>query len=108
MATQSSSIDIRLIPQNQYVTPTTGSTVTVNSNGYVRLLIDPAGSLLALTVALPSSPTDGDKVEICSTQAITTLTISGGTVIGTLTTMAIGTFAHYIFNGTAAKWFRIG
>ena len=106
MATK--SIDERLIPIVQYATPTTGSTVTVGTTGYIQLVINPAGSLLALTVALPGSPQNGDVLELCSSQAITTLTMSGGTVIGALTTMAIGTFASYIFNSTAGQWFRNG
>lgn len=101
-------INDRLIPQKQYATPTTGSTVTVNSNGYVKLRLNPAGSLLALTIALPGSPTDGDVVEVASTQAITTVTMSGGTVVGPLTTAAIGTFAKYEFVTDSSNWFRVG
>lgn len=106
MATK--TIDERLIPAVQYTTPTTGSTVTVNSSGHVRLLINPAGSLLALTITLPSGPSDGDRVDIGSTQAVTTLTMNGGTIVGPLSTMAIATFASYVYSATAASWFRIG
>lgn len=106
MSTQ--TIDQRLIPTKQYATPTTGSTVNINTNGYVRLRLNPAGSLLALTLALPSSPSDGDTVEIASTQAVTTLTMSGGTIIGALTTLVVGTFAVYEFNSDSSQWFRTG
>lgn len=108
MAIDTSTISVRLIPVKQYVTPTTGSTVTVNSNGCVRLRINPAGSLLALTVTLPSSPQDGDMTEIASTQVITGLTMSVGTIIGPLTTMAVGTFAKYEYNSDSSQWFRVG
>jgi hypothetical protein len=102
------TLNSRLVPTIQYVTPSTGGTVTVNTNGWVQLLINPSGSLLALTIALPGSPSDGDIVQLCSSQAVTTLTMSGGTVIGPLTTLAIGTFATYIYSSTASVWFRIG
>ena len=72
------NIDSRQVGSVQYVTPTTGATVTVNATGKVALLINPAGTLLALTVALPGSPSDGDVVTISSSQIITGLTISEG------------------------------
>lgn len=106
MATKTT--DERLIPAVQYTTPTTGATITVNTTGHVRLIINPAGSLLALTVALPGSPSDGDILEMCSSQVVTTLTMNGGTIIGPLTSLAVATFAAYIFNSTAGQWFRIG
>lgn len=80
----------------------------MNTNGYTKLLINPAGTLVALTVTFPGSPQDMDLIEVSSTQAITTLTMNGGTIIGPLTTMAIGTFAQYIFNSDSSSWFRIG
>lgn len=102
------TINARLVPQVQYTTPTTGSTINVNTNGYVRLLINPSGSLLALTVALPASPSDGDILELCSSQIVTGLTMSGGTIIGALTSMAVATFAAYCYSASASSWFRIG
>lgn len=101
------TISDRLVPIKQYVTPTTGSTVTVNSTGFIKLKINPAGTLLALTIALPGSPTDGDVVNVSSTQAITTLTMSGGTIVGPLTTMAIGSFAEYEYVSDSSSWFRV-
>lgn len=92
----------------QYVTPTTGSTVTVNGNGYVSLFLNPAGSLLALTVTLPGSPTDQDCVDVHSSQAITTLTMNGGTIVGALTTAVIGTFASYRYYSDSSSWVRVG
>ena len=103
-----STLDTRLIPSIQYTTPLTGGTINVNAGGYVKLLINPAGSLLALTIALPAAPSNGDVLELASSQAITTLTMSGGTIVGPLTAMAIGTFASYVFSTDADEWFRIG
>lgn len=103
-----STIDTRLIPTVQYTTPATGATVTAADSGNVHLLVNPAGTLLALTIAFNASPTDGDILTLGSSQAVTTLTMSGGTVIGALTTLAIASFARYMYNATASKWFRIG
>lgn len=102
------TIDQRLIPQKQYATPATGGTVTVNSNGYVRLFINPASTLATLTITLPGSPSDSDKVELSSSQIVTGLTMNGGTIIGALTTMGVGTFATYTYNSDSSSWFRAG
>jgi hypothetical protein len=106
--TTTSTLDSRLIPVVQYTTPTTGNTITLNSNGHTKLLINPAGTLLALTVTLPSSPSDGDIVSLASSQIVTGLTMNGGTIIGALTALAVATFASYLYSGDASKWFRIG
>lgn len=90
----------------QYAIPTTGQTVTCTGGRIARLLIDPAGTLLALTIALPSSPTDGDEQSIASSQVLTGVTITG-TITGTLTTLAAGAFATFKWNAASSKWFRI-
>jgi hypothetical protein len=91
-----------------YVTPTTGSTITLSQSRHQKLIINPSGTLLALTVALPSSPNDGDVVNIASSQIITTFTLSNATIVGALTTLAVATFASYMYSATASKWFRVG
>lgn len=97
-----------LPPSVQYTTPTTGSTVNASVGSNVFLLINPAGTLVALTLALNGSPVNGDLLTISSTQIITGLTMSGGTIIGALTTMAVATFARYMYSSDASKWFRVG
>lgn len=101
-----STLNIRLIPSVQYAVPTTGGTVNVNNNGTVKLLLNPTGSLLALTVNLPSAPENGDSVTLASSQIVTTLSMTGGTIIGPLTSLAVGTFVSYIFNSDSGQWFR--
>jgi hypothetical protein len=64
-------------------TPTTGTTVTCKTGvGMLLHVIEPAGTLAALTVALPSFPKGGNKVVIVTTQAVSALTFSNGTVSG--------------------------
>ena len=104
----SSTISTRLISTTQYTTPSTGTTVTANDTGNNTVIINPSGTLLALTLALNGSPVDGDKINIAASQIVTTFTISGGTIIGTLTTLAVATFASYLYNASASKWFRVG
>lgn len=91
----------------QYVTPSTGDTVTITGSGRTILLINPSITLTTLTLILPSSPSDADIVEIGTSQIITTMTVTG-TIVGTLSTMALAGFASFCYNATASKWFRIG
>lgn len=85
--------------------PTTGQTVTLTRARMVLGLINPAGTLAALTVVLPASSKDGDICTISTSQIITALTITG-TIVGTLTTLALGGTATFIYSGTSSKWFR--
>lgn len=107
MAT-SSTIDQRLIPAVQYSAPTTGSTVTVNSSGNVKLLLNPAGTLATLTVTFPSSPSDGDMVQVGCSQIVTALTMNGGTIIGALGSFAVGGAGTWVFSATGSNWIKTG
>lgn len=100
------SSSLSAVVTTQYVQPTTGQTVTANV-GVNALLIDPVGTLVALTVTLPPSPVEGQSFMIGCSQIITTLTITG-TIVGTLTTLAVGGFARFCYSATASKWFRVG
>lgn len=90
----------------QYAAPTTGQTVTANA-GVRILFINPAGTLATLTVVLPASPVEGQDFIVCASQILTALTITG-TIVGTLTTLALGGFARFVYSTDAAKWFRAG
>lgn len=90
----------------QAVTPTTGQTIVVAA-GTTALLINPAGTLAALTVTLPASPVDGQTITIATSQIITALTVNG-TKVGALTTLALGGYAYYVYGADGAKWFRCG
>lgn len=60
-------------------TPTTGQTVTLPDQiGDMIAYITPAGTLVALTIALPSdaATVTGQVIRVFVTQAITTLTIT--------------------------------
>lgn len=98
----------RLIPQVQYAAPTVGQTVTINSNGHVQLLVNPAGTLATLTITFPSTPSDGDMIEMGCSQIVTALTMNGGTIIGSLAALAVGGGGTWIFSATASSWIKIG
>ena len=102
------TVDTRLVPVKQYVAPVTGATVAVNTDGYINLLINPAGTLATLTITVPASPTDGDRVRIGATQIVTALTMNGGTIVGALVSLAVGGFATYVYNSDSVKWLRVG
>ena len=67
----------------------TGSVITMQTN---QLVVNPTGTLAALTVNLPLNPVDGTLAEITSTQILTSLTVNANTgdsvvagVLGTVT-----------------------
>lgn len=91
----------------QHVAPATGATVNI-STGKTVLAVDPAGTLATLTINLPSNPGDGKRVKIAASQVITSLTLGNGTIVGAVTSLALGGFAQFVFVGAASKWFRCG
>lgn len=88
--------------------PESGGTVNLTRADKVYALLDPAGTLATLTVNLPSSPLDGDEVTLSTSQILTALTVGNGTIVGTLTTLALGGFAKFVYNTASSKWFRCG
>ena len=93
----------------QYSVPTTGATVTILAAD-AWLIVTPAGTLAALTVALPSVKNAGQEVLVVSSQIITALTLSGSgtTVIGAPTAMTAGGFFRMKYDAVLAVWFRVG
>lgn len=94
------------VVRTQYEAPAAGATVNANAGTEV-LFLNPAGTLATLTVALPPSPVEGQDFTLATSQVITTLTLTGS-IVGTLTTLALGGFARFVYSSAAAKWFRCG
>lgn len=82
--------------------PTTGGTVNVLNNQ--TNIINPAGSLLTLTINLPSSPANNDKIYIKFTQAITTLNYTGGTVADNAP-VGLGTLVYLTYDSGTTTWY---
>jgi hypothetical protein len=100
-------ISARFVQKQQYTTPNTGDTITVESTGYILLIIDPSGTLATLTVSLPPAPVDGDRIQICSTQVITALTVDGGTIVGAPASLGVGGNVTFFYNNDSVKWITI-
>lgn len=102
---QNLSVD-RLV--TQYAAPTaTGFSVTIAQRN-THLILTPSAGYAAGTIVLPANPVDRDEFLMNSTQAVTTITFSGGTVIGAPTGIAANGFARYKFDALLSRWYRIG
>lgn len=92
-----------------YNVPTAGATIILPAFDSMELMVflNPTGILATITINLPSVITDGQKVSLMTSQAITLVTMGGGTILSALTTMGINAFATYSFSATANQWFRL-
>lgn len=81
------------------------------NNGTVNLInknyniINPLGTLLALTVNMPTSPTNNDSVQIKFTQGVTTVTYTGGTIVSQVTTPVAGQLIVLVYDGLNNTWY---
>jgi hypothetical protein len=92
----------------QYAAPSaTAFTVTVSAAD-TWLILTPTGAFAAGTIVLPSAPTDKAVVNVNSTQAITSLTVSAGgtTVTGAPTTLAQNGFFTMRYDAATSAWYR--
>lgn len=87
----------------QYVQPVAAATVAGASS---VLVVDPAGTLATLTITFPVAPVDGQAFTISSTQIVTLLSFSGGTIVGAITALAVGGFAKFVYSSSSGKWHR--
>lgn len=83
------------------VIPASGATVSVPSAGV--LILAPAGTLAALTLALPTG-FDGQIVALSTTQAVTAVTWTNGTVVGP-TALSVNQALRLIYDASAATWY---
>lgn len=84
-------------------TPITAGTVALVNNQYN--IINPSGSLVALTVNLPSSPANNDCVFIKFTQAVTTVTYGNGTVVDGITAPTAGGLTVLVYDSGTTSWY---
>jgi hypothetical protein len=89
--------------QHVIFTPTTGGTVSLTNNSYN--IVNPAGTLLALTVNLPSSPANNDIVYIKYTQSVTTVTYGNGTVVDGITSPVGGGLVILVYDSATTSWY---
>lgn len=91
------------VPAHQLFTPLTGQTATIQANK--TNIINPAGTIAALTVSFPSSPANNDSVQIKFTQAVTAITYSGGTIQSGATSAVAGTYMRFVYDSGSNKWY---
>lgn len=84
-------------------TPLTAGTVNLVNNQYN--IINPAGTIATLTVALPSSPANNDVVYIKYDQAVTLVTYTNGTVNGAITVPGAGQLVVLTFDSGTNQWY---
>ena len=82
--------------------PLTGTSVTVGQNTET-LLVNPAGTIAALTVVLPRPYADGHKFHVVFTQVVTALTFTGGTVLPATTAATANQAYALMFDQAAAS-----
>ena len=100
----------------QYSAPTTGTSITVAA-GTRQVVVEPAGSITALTLVMPAATglTEAQRLGFCTTAIITTLTITdgaGASMSGKPTAMLVpvttggASCVEWIWVASAASWFR--
>lgn len=88
------------------VTPAAAGTTTLTT-GTSIVVCNHTATIASHTFTFPStSLTNGQQITITARSAITTVTLSGGTFRGAITTLAAGGYAQYTYSSTAAAWFR--
>lgn len=95
-------------PAAFYISTSSGGTVTLPPfDGLERVMfIDGSGTLLTLTINFPSLVADGQRITLCTTQAIATLTLNGvvGSILGSITSMLASSTVRYAYCGQLTKW----
>ena len=92
-----------------YAAPSaTGFTVTLEGTDDVWLILTPSALYDDGTIVLPASPRDKQLVTVACSQAVTTLTVSGGTVRGAPATLAANGFFSLRFDDVTNVWVRVG
>jgi hypothetical protein len=89
----------------QYAVPTTGQTVTAGA-AIQRIVINPAGALLALTITFPPTPLNGQLFSWVTTQAVTTLTLtSSATINNGPSAQTAGQTSKFVYVSAQTTWF---
>lgn len=83
-------------------TTLTSGTATCQDTQQDLILVHNAGATVTLTIALPATPINGQKVTVTSIGGITTLTISSAlTIVAALTTLAVGGTGTWMYHSSS-------
>lgn len=90
----------------QYSVASSGSVTLQDTQQDIQLVHN--ATAVTLTIAFPATPIDGQRVGMAAIQAITTLTLTSAlTIIGAITSMAVGGCATYCYNSDSNKWVKV-
>lgn len=116
---QTVAIDITTLGAGPYIynAPLTGASITLTAQTR-RLILEPAGTIAALTVVWPAAAglTDNQLMGICSRQIVTALTTtngSGATVLDAPTaltapvTTGAASCVEWVYRVTNTSWYRV-
>lgn len=97
-------------PKTTATTPTTGSTVNIQAAQWRVHYFELVGTIAALTINMPATPVEGQRVTLYFKEAVTAITHGGGgeNLEGALTTAAAGLGKTWIFNSSTSTWVPIG
>lgn len=96
-------------PYIQYSTAGTGSTIIIADTQDEVQLIHETVLVAVLTITLPDTPADGQRVYISSVGGVTALTLT--TLVGSITSIATSLIAGgivcYLYRTASNKWYKI-
>ena len=93
----------------EHLAPLTGFSHTI-ADSIGCLMIEPAGTIATGKVKMPATAWDGQRVEVLSTQTITTLTVSANTgqsILNAPTTLSAGSGFRYRYRESNTTWYRL-
>lgn len=101
----------------QYAAPLTGASLTLTAQQR-RLIVEPAGTIAALTVVFPAASTlvDNQLMGLCTTQVVTALTLtagSGTTILNGPTALLVpvatgaGSCVEWVYRAANTSWYRV-
>ena len=93
----------------QVATPTTGTSITIG-NAIAALILKHTATIATLTIVLPASPVNGQRVSISTRSTVTTLTLNantGQTRYGNPTTITATTPVAFIYESATLSWYCI-
>ena len=98
----------RASPKVSSASPTTGATVVMQGGTTDSTLnLTPAGTLLNLTVTMPTAPQLGDKARIVTSNAITNLVVNGASsILGSPGTLLTGESLTFEYTATNT-WMKV-
>lgn len=95
---------------HQYAAPSATAFSVSVAAADTWLILTPVAGYADGTIVLPATRSNGQRVQVNSTQAVTALVVSGNgtTVTGAPTTLAANAFFTLMYDATLNAWYRVG